>query len=250
MAEAAIKQSDVDNKDLRLDRESLVHATIENMRSETRKGYQSQVDKLDDDTLFNIGLLKAQGNKHDVIHAQLVKMIGGDEDGCPNYIAVNRWLNRFGFVYGLQRAKCRSRLADEIDKANLTGDLQTAALMTNQILVQRIMDTLLDNPDLSDLSNGQQSNLIYGLSTITKAGFDEKLLAARLQESELKSQKLQQQIDLLNTKLEAQRAAAETAKQQIEQEATKSKDGRVDAQTLLNTLRDNLLGGVGGGGAN
>lgn len=230
--------------DFAVDREDLVRLTLERMASETRRGTKSAIDDLPDGVKYSIGLLKAQGCKHTDIHAELIASLGiePDDEDAPNYHALNRWLERFGFKLGLVRSAERQRLAAQLDIAKATGDLREGTILANKIILGKFIETMAECPDLRDLSNGQLGNLISALSVATKAGLDDRKLDKATELADARIANLETRTSELQDKIDKQRRAAEQAEASIKAEAARSPDGRVDASSVMAALRAAIIG--------
>jgi len=232
--------------EIHLDRESLVRLAIERMDGQTRRGTRSAIDDLPDGVKVSIGRLKCQGWKHVDIHAEVVKELGfkPEDPESPNYHALNRWLDRFWFNLGLVRASERSRLAAQIEIAQATGDLREGTIIANKMILSKIMDTMAESPDFRDLSNGQMGNLISALSVATKAGLDDRKLDKAVELADARITNLTTRTVELQTKIDNQRRAVETAKAQIEAKAQASGDGKtIDLQSVAAML-DQIMRGA------
>jgi len=230
--------------DFHVDRDSLVRETLLRMASETRRGTRSAIDDLPDGVRYSIGLLKAQGLKHREIHDELIiaLRLKPDDEDIPNYHALNRWLDRFGFVLGLVRSAERSRLACAIDIAKTTGDLREGAVVANKLILGKVIETMAECPDLRDLSNGQLANLISALSVATRAGIDDRKLDKAIELADARIVNLTTRTHELQEKIDRQTVAAQQVQAAIQAEAAKSPDGRVDASSVMAALHDALLG--------
>lgn len=225
--------------EIRLDRDSLVRLALERMATETRRGTRSAIDDLPEGVKVSIGIMKAQGVKHRDIHEELIASLGlkPDDDEAPNYHALNRWLERFAFVLGLVRSAERSRLAAQIELAKATGNLRDGTIIANQMILQRIMDTMAECPDFRDLSNGQMGNLISALSVATKAGLDDRKLDKAVELADARIANLTTRTQELQDKIDRQRSAIEGAKAQMEAKAQASADGKtIDLQSVAAML--------------
>lgn len=224
--------------DFHVERDVLVRLALERMATQTRRGVRSAIDELPDGVRYSIGLLKAQGLKHREIHGELIIALGlkPDDEDIPNYHALNRWLDRFGFVLGLVRSAERSRLASAVEIAKATGDLRDGAIIANKMILGKFIETIAECPDLRDLSNGQLGNLISALSVATKAGLDDRKLTAALQLAEARVGVLLEQVEAYQQKRRALERAAEAAKAQIEAKAQAGDGKNVDLQTVAAML--------------
>ncbi|MCC6908221.1 MAG: hypothetical protein IT430_09805 [Phycisphaerales bacterium] len=224
--------------EIRLDRDSLVRLALERMSMETRRGTRSAIDDLPEGVRHSIGILKAQGWKHADIHTETIKALGlePDDDEAPNYHAINRWLVRYEFVYNLVRAAERSKLVAQIELAKATGDLRDGTIIANQMILQRIMDTMAECPDFRDLNNGQMGNLISALSVATKAGLDDRKLDKAIQLADARIANLTTRTVELQTKIDNQRKAVEAAKAQLEAKAQSGDGKTVDLQSVAAML--------------
>lgn len=225
--------------EIHLDRDSLVRLALERMATETRRGTKSAIDDLPEGVKQSIGIMKAQGWKHADIHAETIAQMGlkPEDDEAPNYHALNRWLVRFEFVYNLVRASERSKLVAQIELAKATGNLRDGTIIANQMILQRIMDTMAECPDFRDLSNGQMGNLISALSVATKAGLDDRKLDKAVELADARIANLTTRTQELQDKIDRQRSAIESAKAQMEAKAQASADGKtIDLQSVAAML--------------
>lgn len=227
---------------IRLDRETLIRETIERMRCEKRRGYASAMDKLDDEMLVSVAMMHMGNAKIADIQATLEELLAGKP--VPDEKSVSRWLTRFSFMYGLVRAGERHKLAVQVKRLDTHTDLQDTSILAAKMLIDAAVNTLADKPDLSDMSASEQTALISAISVCTKAGFDEKITAAKLRQAELKAQRLQQDIDTANFKIEGIRKAAEAARRELEAKARPGDGGaqQIDAQAVYAAL-DRVLRG-------
>lgn len=224
--------------EIHLDRDSLVRLALERMATETRRGTRSAIDDLPDGVKFSIGLLKAQGEKHRDIHAELIAALGlkPDDPDAPNYHALNRWLDRFAFVLGLVRSAERSRLASAIEIGKATGDLREGAILANRMILAKVIETMAECPDLRDLSNGQLGNLVSALHVATKAGLDDRKLDKATELADARIANLTTRTNELQAKIDRQRQAVENAQAQLEAKAQAGDGKTIDLQTVAAML--------------
>ncbi len=228
--------------DFHVERDDLVRLALERMATQTRRGTRSAIDELPEGVKRSIGIMKAQGWKHADIHAETIAQMGlkPEDDGAPNYHALNRWLERFAFQLGLVRSAERQRLAAQLDIARATGDLRDGAILANKMILGKFIETLAECPDLRDLSNGQLGNLISALSVATKAGLDDRKLDKAVELADARIANLTTRTQELQTKIDNQRRAVEAAQAQLAEKA-QAGDGKTIDLASVAAMLDQIM---------
>lgn len=229
-----------------LSRDQLVIETVDAILAETRDGPTPQLEAiLNREQLIHAGALKAGGAKIADIHDDIIDMLGGNKDDAPSYRSLARWMNRFSHRYSLIRAAERAKLAEygrrqQMGEADAVGREATYGLHR---LAEMVNDTISDLPDLRDLTNGQLANLGGILTAAAKAARDERKLDAAIDYTEQRTRLVELRNSELESKLEAQRTAAEQARAKVEAMETAG-EKQITPEYVYGLLDDILRGEV------
>lgn len=227
-------------------RQARIEAAVDFILGTTRRGYQSQVEKLlSRDQLVAVGMLKASGTKTDDIHERIVgDYFGGDSENSPSPTALQRWVNRFSETYRCLRAADHEKLVRAWQRKEEGADgIATEANYGLAQMAEMVNAALLDVDDPRELTNGQLANFGAILAQAAKAARDDRKLDTAIAYTEQRIRLLDTRNRELELKVQKIEDATREAVEAVERESERSGDGRVDVGSIIAKLRESVMGG-------